>query len=424
MKTTHLATFADVHKLLETCLPGKLTHRQAYTLEYMELLMEHLGNPQNKLRVIHIVGTSGKTSTAYYAAALLKAAGHRVGLTVSPHLDEINERLQIDLMPLEEKKFCHDFSQFMSLLDDLPFESSYFELVVAFVYWEFVRLGVEYAVVEVGMGGLIDGTNVINRADKVAVITDIGFDHTRQLGNTLGEIAAQKAGIIQLHNAVFCYQQLAEIMKAITTRAAQKQADLHVLHAATDQSHFAFLPLFQQRNFGLSLQAVQHVLARDGKRRLTDAQIETAARQYVPGRMDIRHIGDHDVIMDGAHNSQKMRAFVESIVQRYPRKKRAALVTFVASGDARAPMAMEELLPHIDHLIITTYHSVQGRRASVTPEEIVSGCRRAGFTNYEIIPDYGEAYATLLERSEPVLLVTGSLYLLSYLRTQQPSQSH
>ncbi len=412
-----MTTFQDVHKLLEAYLPGKLT-RQAYTLEYMWPLMEHIGNPQNKLRVIHVAGTSGKTSTAYYAAALLKAAGHRVGLTVSPHIDEINDRLQIDLVPLEEKKFCHDFSQFMTLLGDLPFEPSYFELLVAFAYWEFVRLGVEYAVVEVGMGGLTDGTNVISRSDKVAVITDIGLDHTHRLGNTLGEIAAQKVGIIQLHNAVFCYQQSAEVMRPITARAAQKQADLHALHAATDQADFAFLPLFQQRNFGLSLQVVQYVLARDGQHELRDAQIETAARQYVPGRMDTQHVGDHDVIMDGAHNSQKMHAFMESVLQRYPRKKRAALVTFLAGGDVRAPAAMQELLPHIEHLIITTYHGVPGaQHTSVTPEEIVSSCRRAGFTDYEIIPDYREAYNALLKRSEPVLLVTGSLYLLSYLRS-------
>ncbi len=413
---TALTTFAEVNHVLEAHWPTNLP-RHAYTLEYMVQLMEYLGNPQDSLKVIHVAGTSGKTSTAYYAAALLKAAGKRVGLTVSPHVDQINERVQIDLVPLDEASFCRDFSIFLDLIAKLPFTPSYFELLIAFVYWEFARLQVEYAVIEVGLGGLVDGTNVVNREDKVAVITDIGFDHTHVLGKTLPEISTQKAGIIQLHNAVFCYRQSDEAMGPIRDRAAQKQADLHVLDPKADQARFAFLPLFQQRNFGLSLQAVQYALTHDGQALLADEQIEHAAHTYVPGRMEIIGVGGRQLIMDGAHNGQKMHALVKSLRQRYHGQKRAAIVSFVAGGDVRFPAALHELLPNIDYLIITSYGGGQDiRHTSVDPEAIVASCREQHFDTFEVIPDITKAARVLLKRPEPILLAVGSIYMLSHLR--------
>ena len=165
-------------------------------LERVMKLMDVLGNPQDKLPVIHIAGTSGKTSTGYYMAALLKAGGKKAGLTISPHIDSVNERVQIGGSPLPEAEFCSELGNFLEIIRGAGQSPSYFELLYAFALWVFVRRGVDYAVVETGLGGLLDATNVTGRADKVCIITDIGFDHEYVLGSGLAQIAAQKIGIV------------------------------------------------------------------------------------------------------------------------------------------------------------------------------------------------------------------------------------
>ncbi|MCA9326649.1 hypothetical protein KC976_03555, partial [Candidatus Saccharibacteria bacterium] len=189
-----LTTFADAQKVLRTYYANAQTK---YTLDNMCALMDHIGSPQEKIRVVHVAGTSGKTSTSYYAAALLRAAGLQVGLSVSPHVDQINERLQINGQPLSEAEFCQVLTEFLNAIKDAPVKPSYFELLTAMAFWEYARRGVDAAVMEVGLGGLLDATNVISRRDKICLITDIGLDHTEILGDTLVEIAQQKAGIIQ-----------------------------------------------------------------------------------------------------------------------------------------------------------------------------------------------------------------------------------
>jgi len=217
--------------VLEAYWPSRTTlHRMS--LDYIRSLLDYLGNPQERLRIIHIAGTSGKTSTAYYAAALLTAAGKKAGLTVSPHVDLLNERVQINMTPLPEALFVREMNEFMACVEQGGFTPTYFELLYAFAFWEFARQQVEYAVIETGVGGLLDNTNVVTRSDKVCVLTDIGFDHTSLLGTTLPEIARQKAGIIQLHNAVFCWRQSAEVLAVFRAVTRQKQADLHILDAA------------------------------------------------------------------------------------------------------------------------------------------------------------------------------------------------
>ncbi|HKU18904.1 MAG TPA: Mur ligase family protein [Candidatus Saccharimonadales bacterium] len=413
-----LTTFAEANAALQAFWPTNITTRTVYSLDYMFELLAHVGNPQDKLKVVHVAGTSGKTSTAYYAAALLQAAGHKVGLTVSPHIDEVNERVQINLMPLPEAEFCRELGAFLDLVAASGVKTTYFEVLVAFAYWEFVRQQVEYAVVEVGLGGLIDGTNVVMRPDKVCVITDIGLDHMKYLGTTIPEIAAQKAGIIQLHNAVFCYQQGDDVMQAIRERATQKQADVHVVEQTPPNSQLSFLPVFQQRNFNLSLQAIRFVLTRDKQSPLTDAALLQAAHTYVPGRMEeVLLPGGKTLILDGAHNAQKLQTLAESIRAKYPTQPIAALVSFVAGREDRVEPGTEALTHLARHIIVTTYAGGQDApHASVDPAEIAAACDQADFTDYEIIPDIRAAFHALQNRPEPILLAAGSFYMLSHLR--------
>ena len=410
-----LINFADVHMALRqfyaNAKPGP------YTLDTMRALMQHLGNPQDTLRVVHVAGTSGKTSTAYFIAALLKESGAKVGLTVSPHVDEVNERVQVGLVPLDEATFCAEFGEFLELVEGSKLKPSYFEVMVAFAYWEFARKGVDYAVVEVGLGGLLDGTNVVSREDKVCVITDIGFDHVEVLGNTLGEIAAQKAGIIQQRNQVFMYRQGEEVMVSVEAAAAEKEATLNLVSIAGGEEYVE-LAGFQQRNFGLARAVVSFVLERDKPgAQLSDSQLQAASRVYIPGRMEVVQLGEKTLVMDGAHNAQKLHTFLESLQQRFPSEPFTALVGFVESEPGRLEHALDEVLPQTQHLIATSFYGEKDyAKHSVNPEVIAQYCQSKGYEQCEVQAEPRDAFAVLLARPEKLLVVTGSFYLLEHIR--------
>lgn len=416
-----MKTFEEVNRFLRRYWPANLG-RRAYTLEYMAELMDYLDNPQDKLKVVHVAGTSGKTSTAYYAAALLKAAGKKVGLSASPHVEEINERVQLNLVPMPEAEYCKELSAFVALVEKGGLQPTYFELLVGFAFWQYARRGMEYAVIEVGLGGLTDATNVITRTDKTCIITDIGLDHLNVLGSSLAEIAEHKAGIIQLHNSVFCYKQAKVVMEQIEARARQKQADLHVLPASAAESRLDTLPLFQQRNLGLASAAVNHLLEADGAGGVTPRMLLQAAKTHIPARMETFKHGDKIVILDGAHNAQKLRALAESIKQKYPRQNIAVVVALTEGRSFRLEDATEELTRLADHLIVTTFSGPKdGPHRSEEAEVIGQLLRKHGAQSVELSPRPRVAFDKLLKRPEPVLLVTGSFYLLNHIRPLQRS---
>lgn len=410
-----IRNFAEVQEALRQYYnqPGSNT----YTLDRIKELMTYLGNPQETLRIVHVAGTSGKTSTAYYVSSLLEQSGATVGLTVSPHVNEVNERVQINHAPLPETEFCKTLDAFLDIVRESGITPSYFELMVAFAFWQFARIGVDYAVVEVGLGGLLDGTNVITREDKVCVITDIGLDHTHILGNTITEIATQKAGIIHRSNHVFMLQQSVDAMKVVAAKCEQETAQLHVIEPWQASAPDA-LPLYQQRNFSLAHQAANYVLARDGAVPLTPEQIQAAATVYIPGRMEIHHIKGKIVIFDGAHNPQKMAAFISSVRDVFPDKDVAALIAFVHATADRWQPSLDFLARTCNHFVVSSFGVEQdhGLKQSVQVNEITAYLRSKHLVTLVAEPNLRKACESLLAQPEPVLLVTGSLYLLSSAR--------
>ena len=390
--------------------------RVNYDLGLMRKLMAYLGNPQDKLRVIHLAGTSGKTSTAYYVAALLQAANAKVGLTVSPHVDEVNERVQINLEPLTEREFCKALTEFLGLIKKSGLQPSYFEVMVAFAYWEFVRKQVDYAVVEVGLGGLLDGTNVVSRKDKVCVITDIGLDHTEILGETLAEIAAQKAGIIYPGNDVFMYEQGPEVMLTVQSVCSSLPAQLHIVPpfaAIKNES----LPLFQQHNLGLAVQVVNFVVQRDQLSTLTDEHITQVIKLRIPARMERFATGEKVLIVDGSHNGQKLATLAESVKSAYPGEKVAALTAFVDGPESRWQGGLVEIFKLADHVTLTEFRAEQDvPKDSIKATKLQEFCESQNYESTEVIPDPASALDALLARSERVLLVAGSFYLLNSIR--------
>lgn len=416
----YFANLAEAEADLEQFLPSRL-NRYAYTTEYVQQFMDFVGNPQDIPKAVHIAGTSGKTSTAYYTAAILQQVGKKVGLLVSPHVELLNERVQINLEPLDERTFCDELAIFLDLAAKSGIVLTHAELLYSFAYWEFARQEVDYIVVEVGMGGTYDATNIISRPDKICAITDIGIDHINVLGDSLAQISEHKAGVIHSQNTVFCHPQGSEVMSVISSACQQRHAKLNVLDGSTDLD-LHFLPLFQRRNFSLAAKVAEFAMMRDDGSRLSKAQLLAAANTRIPSRMEIHKVGDKTVVIDGAHNTQKVHALCESIQDYFPGKPIAVMTAFMGGRGRKIEELTAELAAlRPSRVIVTPLLSEEGHPARVAPEEVVAAFALAGIKATMIL-DQAEAYDALLGCPEEVLLITGSLHLPAQLRRAMQRQ--
>ncbi len=225
-------SFAKAKKYLFTHIPTVSPQKfpGELGLKRAKYLLQLIGNPQEKLRVIHVAGTSGKGSVCFYISRLLQASGFKVGLHISPHLVNVRERCQINNKLIDEKTFYQSLNKIVPYVDQVTQSKygkpTYFEILVALVFSIFSQQKVDYAVIETGLGGLLDGTNVVSRKDKLCVLTKIGFDHMAILGNTLTQIARQKAGIIQKNNPVISIDQQTSVKKVIEKKARTTSSQL------------------------------------------------------------------------------------------------------------------------------------------------------------------------------------------------------
>lgn len=389
------------------------------TLDRMKPLMEVLGNPERKVKIVHVAGTSGKTSTAYYIAKMLQKPGTNIGLTVSPHLDKVTERIQINSTPIDEWAFCRELGVFLHIIRDVQPRPTYFELLVAFAYWYFAKVGVDIAVIETGFGGLHDGTNVAQSSNKLCVITDIGFDHTAILGDTLPKIAAQKAGIIHALNTVYMYEQADDVMEVFRTRSLQVGATLQVVQQESLAQQFQVqdignLPLFQQRNWLLARLVCENI-AKKHDWELNQTSLEESLQVQVPGRMEIIQSGNKTIVLDGAHNEQKMQSFVASFEEQFPEQKATVLLSLKKDKEYHKVLPLLRVIA--DTLIVTSFDAVQDLPVpSMDPGILAEAARKEGFANVQVYPDSKEAYDVFLFKTNGLGVVTGSFYLLGLVR--------
>lgn len=387
--------------------------KSRYTLTTMRALLASLGDPQETLRVVHVAGTSGKTSTAYFIRGLCQAAGLRTGLTVSPHITSVTERVQINGAPLPDDTFVTYLREFLPLVTKTDLRPTYFELLVAFAFWVFAKERVDIAVVETGLGGLLDATNTVRRPDKLCVITDIGLDHTEILGETIAEIARQKAGIIQPGNQVVVQAQTPEVMTILRHVATHQRAQLHIAHP---QAH-PLLPPFQQRNWGIALVAYSLLKLPP----LTPLQRDAVAALTPPGRLERYHIAGKTVLLDGAHNSQKLEALAHALQARGITRT-AVLANFMEAPDTKITAALQTLTTFASHVIIPEFTVAQDfyNRQALPAANLAARLRALGVTCTPE-PNVRRALAALLARPEQTVVITGSLYLVAALR---PYLSH
>lgn len=322
--------------------------RERYGLEKLQQALHLLGDPHHHTEFVHIAGTNGKGSTAAMTASVLQTAGYRTGLYTSPHLMRYNERMQIDGVPISDEDFVEAASQVQRVCEQLGGVPIVFEVLTLMALWYFAQQRCDIVVLEVGIGGLLDSTNVIP-SPKAAIITQLGMDHTETLGNTLEEIAAQKGGIVkegtptvmalQEPSAVAVVQQICNQHHAPLALADPER--LRVLDASVagqtleDREYGKLvLPLagaHQRKNAANVLEAVA-MLRTQGYRISDDDVREGIAKTVWPARFE-RLSTAPDFILDGGHNPQCLHAATAALREYYPGQKVVFLVGMMADKD-------------------------------------------------------------------------------------------
>jgi dihydrofolate synthase/folylpolyglutamate synthase len=418
-------------------------HSITPSLERMRALVTLLGDPQRAYPVIHIAGTNGKTSTARMTEALLRARGLRTGLFTSPHLSMVSERICVDGQPLSGERFVEAYEEIKPYLDVVGdtqgVELSFFEVLVGMAFSVFADAPVDVCVLEVGMGGLWDNTNVADGA--VAVITPISFDHTRFLGETIPEIAAQKAGIIKPGAVAVLAQQPAAAAEVLLRQIADVGATVareglefgvldRELAVGGQQVSVRgllgdypdlFLPLFgghQASNLACAIAAVEAFArtpdSESGGQALDLAIVrQAAATMSSPGRLEtVRR--SPVVIVDAAHNPGGMAASMAALTEAFTFSELIAILA--VAGDKDVAGILDELEPVATRLIVTSNSSVRAMDPAALAE-IAAGIfgpdRVSVATRLDDAIEQGVAFADEADaRSGPGsagVLITGSV---------------
>jgi dihydrofolate synthase/folylpolyglutamate synthase len=346
-------------------------------------MLRALGNPERDYRSIIVAGTNGKGSTSSMIASILRESGLRVGLYTSPHLVDIRERWMIDGAPISDELLDESIERLREVGGIVP---TYFEALTIVAFIAFARAKCDVAVLEVGMGGRLDATNVVKPI--ASVITPVGFDHTEWLGSTIRKIAAEKAGVIHRGAIVLTSNDDPVVVDVLKKRAAKFDNEFHVV---TEDHDTPLHGNFQRRNAALAV-ATARALGID------EQSIErgVASTQW-RGRLEHLRVRGRDVWIDGAHNAHAARAiepFIESLA-------RPRLLVFGIMSDKEIGDVEHILYPLFDSIITT----------EPFPPRSANAASLANAPNAVAEPDPNAAFARALDSAAPVIVVAGSLYL-------------
>ena len=387
-------------------------------LSFIKKILAKLGNPQDQVKTVHITGTNGKGSTSYYLATLLKKAGQKTGLFVSPYVYRFNERIQLNNQDISDQDLVKAANKVQAAFEEIQKEDNDFSLVtfeyevaIAFVY--FADQKCDYAVIEVGIGGEHDKTNVIT--PEASIITTIGLDHEQIIGPTIQDIAREKSGIIKRNRPVVLGNVPQEVLPILKQKAEKEQAPLYQLGrdfevkldeqiVYSDNEHELTFKLRPQvEGFDIAI-AVRTFFLLDLP--LTNEKVEQAIDQTViPGRYQVLQTKPL-IILDGAHNIQAMTNLLETVHQLAEKSQGHlhALVTMMKDKDLEQVFA---LFKQNDDVLLTTLDYPRVAKQNDFPIDVQ---RRY---NYE--RDYQRGFTTLKNKmaDNDILLVTGSFYLVS-----------
>jgi dihydrofolate synthase / folylpolyglutamate synthase len=417
-------------------------------LTRMRRLLEEVGNPHEGLKVIHIAGTKGKGSTSAMAAAMLTAAGHKTGLFTSPHVSAFEERMVVDGVPPSASHFVSLVNRLIEPIEHMDQAPdgpgpTYFELATAIAWLYFRDCGVDLAVLEVGLGGRLDATNVCD--PYVSVITNISRDHTNVLGNSTAEIAREKAGIVKTRVPVIsgvetgpagevveavCHQHESPLYRlgqelswrprgndvAIAARSetdlSSRRIDVETPWGMWQGLKFPLRGNHQADNAALAVAAV--TLLRQKGVAIPDAAVSGGLSEVRwPARIEL--LGTHPtIVVDAAHNWAATAALLRTLDQDFSTAARRILV-FAATRDKDVAGMLRQLLPRFDSVVLTQYHT----NPRGTPiAELAAMVQATGRYPCHVVADAASAWslATRLAARDDLICVTGSFFIAAELR--------
>jgi dihydrofolate synthase / folylpolyglutamate synthase len=414
--------------------------RRKFELEHMRVLAAALGDPQTKFPSVLVAGTNGKGSTSSTLASILRVAGYRVGLYTSPHLTRVNERVRIDGVDISDDDFARSYFQVddtaRRLVDEgkLPAPPSFFESMTALAFTAFAGARVDIAVLEVGMGGRLDATNIVE--PLVSVITDISLDHTEWLGPTITAIAHEKAGILRENGVMITLPQhpeanyaLGEVAIGLNVRGvnAAEYIPSRTTHSEDGRNHYTLQaagqsievdsPLagqHQQRNLALAIATAVELRNNDGYK-ITTENIERGIRETRwPGRMErFATANGTPILLDVGHNpagAWALRSVLAELESLTPK-----ILIFGCLRDKPIAELSQILFPLFDRVLLTPVDSPR----SATLDDLAAVAATTG-TAYEICAGAQQA----LNRSQEItpstglIVGTGSVYLVGALRAE------
>ena len=418
-------------------------------LDRIRELLERLGRPQDRLKFVHVAGTNGKGSICAYLASILNAAGHRTGMFTSPYIERFEERIRVDgvmISPDELRDVTLAVREHAeAMAEETGDHPTEFELMTAVALEHFARCGCDIVVLEVGLGGRLDSTNVID-APEACVIARIGLDHTTLLGNTLAAIAGEKAGIIKEGSAVVSWPQESEAMAVIEHAAAEHGCELRVPDfaqleegairwedGASPFRSFSYrewtdlrtgiLGSYQPQNATVALEVVS-VLRGRGWRIPDEAVRAGVAQTRWPGRFEIVEGGSSPdgfaIVVDGGHNPQGARALADSLAEVFPGRKPVFVIGVLEDKDY--PRMLEDVLPLGSAFVCVTPDNPRALPAHKLARAIrwtgqdLLGC--SACVNPVVARDFEDAIRRARELADPdgLICAFGSLYSVAALK--------
>ncbi len=372
--------------------------------EVTQELMERLGFPERGMKVIHIAGTNGKGSTAAFASSILQAAGFVVGRFTSPHLACFRERIVVDGKMIPEADVLRLGSFLLEIAEHIKLEPTMFDYCLAMAILYFKERGCDYVVLETGLGGAKDSTSGLNLVPVASGFTNIGLDHTAILGDTIEQIAAEKAGILKEGTTAVVGIMDERAQKVICARAADKNIPVKFVDNLLTRLSTYEIPLnggFQRGNAALAMALVGVVYQQQcgqllDKLEEDSTKIDRLFRQGIkstkwPGRMEVIST-EPLMIIDGAHNPQGVDALFNSLVEAYPGQKFILLVGVMADKDYLT--MMETMFPIAEEFICVTVENARALQGSQLAEQI--SARGVKATSYE---DLGQALKVAKEKA-------------------------
>jgi dihydrofolate synthase/folylpolyglutamate synthase len=391
-----------------------------FGLDRMRRMLTALGHPQRRFATIHVVGTNGKSSTTRMIAAILEAHGLRTGSYLSPHLISFRERIRIADQDLEAETFAAAIAHALhaaELVDRSLGEDdrvTQFELLTAAAFYELARRQVQVGVIEAGLGGRYDATNVID--SRVQVLTGVGLEHTRWLGPTIAAIAGEKLDVVRPGGTLVLGAGMHPDAAALAARVARERGAALVVADADPGVQLAAPGAYQRRNFALARAAAEAFFGKLD----TAAVARAASSVLVPGRLQVV---DRDplTILDGAHNPDGIGALVEALGELRRGRGRLAIAVSVLDDKEVSPM-LANLTGIADALVLTQSHNPR----SLPPPTLQSLAQQLGARHTEVARRPHEALARARELAGPdgLAIATGSIYLVADLLCDPAQLDH